>query len=101
MAKIAQEAVVSRRLGPTIDSITSGESVSFGSIVLSREGITAKDETIDWSTVGEPSVKEGEILLSRLKDDKQQRWIRATYGATPNVELLFAVIAHFRSTVGG
>jgi hypothetical protein len=97
---LLQEAVL-RVQGPALlETILEGETVGFGSLSLSRTGVSsAKSGDLPWSAVKEIQVKEGSIHV--MKFDRPSPWSTVPVSGIPNLYVFLAIARNLTPAIEG
>jgi len=85
-----QREVTRRLLPPAIASYNAGGTVSFGALLVSRQGLSNGKENIPWEEVEEVQLNNG--IVTVRKKGKWLNWSSVTVGGTPNIYVFLRMI---------
>lgn len=82
---LAQQRSVEARYKPALEAINRGETVSFGNLGVSREGISSGSKVLPWNQFGGVTLHQGNVAVVKLP---KGRFAGMTLGHVPNYTLL-------------
>lgn len=85
-----QREVSERLLPHALEAFEAGETVRFGKLSLSHEGLSNDRETIPWDQVEE--VKLERDIITVRKEGTWLSWANVTVGGTPNVLVFLTLV---------
>jgi len=85
-----QREVSERLLPHALEAFEAGETVRFGKLSLSNEGLSNGRETVPWDQVEEVKLERGTITVR--KEGKWLSWANVTVGGTPNVFVFLTMV---------
>jgi hypothetical protein len=85
-----QREVSERLLPHALEAFEAGETVRFGKLSLSQEGLSNDRETIPWDQVEEVKLERG--IITVRKEGKWLSWANVTVGGTPNVLVFLTLV---------
>lgn len=90
LGKAIQQAVTSRLMPRYFDAFNGGGTVKFGSLTLSKAGLSNGRETIPWNEVEQVTLNRGTITVR--KAGKWLGWTSQTAAQTPNLFIFLTMI---------
>lgn len=85
-----QQEVTRRILPRAVEAYGAGETIPFGKVSISKDGITRGKETLSWDQI--KGVKLDRGVISIKKEAKWLRWSSVRVAETPNVFVLLAIV---------
>ncbi|MCB8942285.1 MAG: hypothetical protein H6658_00785 [Ardenticatenaceae bacterium] len=85
-----QREITNRQLPKAIAAYNAGNTVTFGSLTVSKNGISNGKETIPWHDVDEVKLQQGALTIR--KKDKWLNWSSVTVGSTPNIYVFLNMV---------
>jgi hypothetical protein len=80
-----------RRLLPrAVQALQAGETISFGKIAISKEGISQGKDTVPWDQIENIRLNRGIVAITWK--DKRLKWSSIRVRETPNVFVLLAIV---------
>lgn len=89
LQEVAQRRSVRARYAPTMEAINRGETVSFGQLGVSREGISSGRKMLPWAAYGGIMLAQGQITIAQIG---KGRFVTLSLGQVENYTLLVHVI---------
>ncbi|MCP4417037.1 MAG: hypothetical protein GY805_10465, partial [Chloroflexi bacterium] len=90
-----QREVTERHLPKTAVAYYAGQSIPFGSLSVSKEGIGKGSKMLLWAEVEDVKMDRGYISIR--KRNKRTNWANIPVGKIPNVMTLMTLISRVRS----
>jgi len=90
LGKAIQQAVTTRLMPRYLETYNSGGTVKFGSLTLSKAGLSNGKETIPWNQVEQVTINRGTITVRRA--GKWLGWTSQTAAGTPNLFIFLTMI---------
>jgi hypothetical protein len=91
LAKNIDENIFPLLYGPAADRYNAGQTIVYGPVAISKEGIAIGKKTYPWTEVKEVSIHQGILKVSR----KEGGWFsgtRAAASSVPNLRVLLSII---------
>lgn len=85
-----QSEITTRQLPKAIAAYNAGNTVNFGRLALSKDGLSNGKETISWSEVEEVKLQNGAVTVR--KKEKWLNWSNVTVGSTPNIYVFLHMV---------
>jgi hypothetical protein len=85
-----QREITNRQLPKVIAAYNDDNPVAFGSLTVSKSGLSNGKETIPWSEVEEVKLQDGAVTVR--KKDKWLNWSSVTVGSTPNIYVFLHMV---------
>lgn len=96
LGDVIQREVTARLLPRCIEACDAGETVDFGRLRVSRQGLRkGAGAVLDWREITDIAVAEGYLCVWRA--ETLWPWARVAVRAVPNVFVLLALAGHYRS----
>ncbi|WP_420114285.1 DUF6585 family protein [Pseudactinotalea sp.] len=89
---LAQQRSVEARYRPAIEAINRGETVSFGSLGVSRAGLTSGRKVLPWNEFGGVTLHQGNVTIAKVP---KGRFASMSLGVLPN----YALFVHLTSAM--
>lgn len=89
LQQVVQERSTQARYAPAIDAINRGETVAFGQLGVSREGITSGRKLLPWSSYGGLALSQGQVTIAQIG---KGRFVTLSLGNIQDYLLLVHVI---------
>ncbi|GAB2596877.1 DUF6585 family protein [Pseudactinotalea suaedae] len=89
---LVQQRTVEAKYRPAIEALNRGETVPFGSLAVSREGITAGRKLLPWNEFGGVTLHQGNVGVARVP---QGRFAGVSLANVPN----YALFVHLTSAI--
>jgi hypothetical protein len=93
VAKLA-EGVSEARLPAHLKALDEGRSLTFGNIVISREGVRAQDGVVPWSQVEPLAFDRGVVVVNRRP--RLEPVVRTSLGSIPNLPMFLTLFENLR-----
>jgi hypothetical protein len=77
-----------------------GDTLSFGPLSLTKNGVQRRDQMLPWENLGRISLGRGVLLIEPTDHNKDKR-IRIPANRVPNVEICAQLIEHIWASQGG
>jgi hypothetical protein len=90
LGQTIRNETVRRLLPRAIEDMNAGQTVPFGKLAISKEGITRGTETVPWDEVTNVRLSKGVVYVER--EGKRANWATVTVAETPNVFVLIALV---------
>lgn len=91
LQSLAQQRSVQAKLGPAIEAVNRGETVTFGALGVSREGIVAGRKVLPWHEYGGITLHQGNVGIVKAP---KGRFTGVSLGSVPNYALLVNLIGN-------
>lgn len=82
------------RLPAHVKALDEGRSLTFGDIVISREGVRAQDGVVPWSQVEPLAFERGVVVVNRRPQRKPVA--RTSLGSIPNLPMFLTLFENLR-----
>lgn len=89
LQQVAQQRTVQTKFAPAVEAINRGETVGFGALTVSREGITSGRKTLPWSEYGGIALAQGQVTVARAP---KGRLVTVSLGSIRDYALLVHVV---------
>jgi hypothetical protein len=93
-SRLVKENTLRYMLSPALEAYNAGETIGFGYVSASPEGIHCGQETLPWDLFGRAEVSKGRLLVSSRNGKKP--FGRVELAQVPNVHVLLALTEHIR-----
>lgn len=90
LGNTVQKEVTSRLFPKWVQKYNAGETLSFGALTVSKQGLGNGKEVLPWSDVAEVQLRNGHIAVR--KQDKWLNWSWATVGQIPNIYVFTGLV---------
>lgn len=85
-----QREITNRQLPKAIAAYNAGDTVTFGRLNVSKNGLSNGKETIPWHEVEAVKLQDGAVTVR--KKDKWLNWSNVTVGSTPNIYVFLHMV---------
>jgi len=90
-----QGAVTQAHMPRAIAAYDAGSPITFGTFVLSRQGLSNGRETLPWNEIQSVDIKNGKVLVKRV--GKTFSWANVNISLVPNVLVFMSMINYART----
>jgi hypothetical protein len=99
LGQIIQTEVTNRLVPKMMQSFNSGETVSFGTFSLNKQGITQGKKSLEWAEIEGAQIDNGVVTFK--KQGKWFNWTRVPADKIPNLPTFLTLIDHMVGVKAG